>query len=804
MFEAYHIGVRISLKNEVSSGLASIITTATQASEKFEGLNSILKSVYQTSQKLNKSFAETTAAASGAASTAAKAASAAVAQQQSIVAAQVAQMGEMRRAAASMGGVLALPMLRERGGSGGGGVIGTYYEGRRELLTNSGSGGGGDIIVRGATGLGNGDPRRRRIGGVEVLDAIPGGGGRGGGGSGGGGSAGGGFGSAMEGMYIGSQLTSAGVAGLGLIRKAVDAAGELDQQVLKFKLYGMSDAVNAEALKFAKGMRIIGTSTTDAMRLVSEAQGVFRESGLEGVEALKGAELAAPLLAKIAIATSSLDEASRSSMRHSGLQLMRFVEMRGGLQSAEKFNQIADAGWKAIQTSGGNINWEQMRQFMARGGVAAQGLSNEELFGRLEPIIGELKGSTAGFGLRTSYNRLVGAIRIPNQVAHLLTDSGIWDARKITWNSQGGIKRINGNPLKDMALFSRSPTKFYDNDIVPLYNRLKLSAAERARENQLIFGSTGGALFTLYDRQREVAERSVEAQRKALGVDASYAVASTGIQAQEGDLNAKYKNLMTEFGLKVLPMAIKGVEGLTSIIQSATDAADRFPVAAKGVILSLGALASAMVVGGSILMAASALRGLRMGLSLVSSGATAVARGLPLVASGLGAITNAATVFASAYAGWKLGEAAGSAIDRRIQKGTDYGTSSLRDWLNGTWLGQKTGLFKYGQNEALHFQQAPSLTTGHASSFIAPPAAFRSSAPEAPWSDPHKAGRVGSGALAAAGAPPQTINLTANLVVDGRKMAQVVTEHQVKGASAPQSGISGFDGSMFLAPVGLR
>src|SRR5579863_4194192 len=201
---------------------------------------------------------------------------------------------------------------------------------------------------------------------------------------------------------VGGAMAGVGVAGLSLFKGPIEEAAKFQQQVQKFKLYGLGDAVTAEATKFAQGMNIIGTSYTDAMRLMNEAQGVFREGGLSGSAALAGAKLAAPMLAKIDFAAAGLDDETRARMHTQGLAMLRFIEMRGGLQDAKKFNEIADAGWKAIWTSGGNVNWEQYRQFMARGGVAAQGLSSEALFGKLEPIIGELKGSTAGTALMTA------------------------------------------------------------------------------------------------------------------------------------------------------------------------------------------------------------------------------------------------------------------------------------------------------------------------------------------------------------------------------------------------------------------
>src|SRR6185436_9758774 len=162
---------------------------------------------------------------------------------------------------------------------------------------------------------------------------------------------------------------------------------------------------------------------------------------------------------------------------------------------------------------------------------------------------------TAGFALRTAYNRLNGIIKIPNQVAHSLADNGIWDPTKITWNSQGGIKSFNGNPLIGADQFYKDPIAFYESRIMPMYAKRGLGANERARENAMIFGSTGGALFSLVDRQLPAIHHSVDAQRKALGINAAYGAAGGTLNGKIIDYQARFTNLMERLGEAVLPLA---------------------------------------------------------------------------------------------------------------------------------------------------------------------------------------------------------------------------------------------------------
>jgi hypothetical protein len=586
----------------------------------------------------------------------------------------------------------------------------------------------------------------------------------------------------------GGIMAGLGFGMIGMLKGPLDEAIKFDQAVGKFKLFGMGDAVNAEAVKFAKGMDSIGTSYTENMKLITEAQGVFRESGLGGSQALEGAKLAAPMLAKIQFATEGLDDESKSKMHTQSLAMLRFVEMRGGLKDAGSFNRIADEGWKAIQSSGGNINWEQMRQFMARGGVAAQGLTDQTLFGKMEPIIGELKGSTAGNALMTAYNRLVGGVKVPNQVAHILADNGIWDAQRIEWNSQGGIKQFRGNPLKDMDTFSKDPTAFYEKTIMPMYagmnNGAGLSAVERARENTIIFGRTGGMMFSLIDRQMETLKKSALSQAQALGVDRSVDTAAQTPAGQRIILRKEFKNLENELGNAILPMAIKAMNGMISALHTFNDFAKENPVVIKTLMIAFTGLAVSLAFGGVVMLAAAGFRGLSLALSVLgaSEGTIAVAsRGVSMLGKGLGVL---GAIGAAFEIGWQIG----GIISRTLVEGTKFG-----DWLGGLiakilgWMGNKEAQDAVNANKSAYERskdQVQADTERYGLNGAIRAAAARQSM------------------VAPAGG--QAVHVTTNFNIDGRKVGEAASMYQAKQMGRPPAGPSYFDSSMHLSPVAFN
>jgi hypothetical protein len=645
----------------------------------------------------------------------------------------------------------------------------------------------------------------------------------------------------------GGLMLGAGIGILALFKAPLEEAKKFDQALGKFKLLGLSDDQNADAVKFVRAMDTMGTSYVENMKLMTEAQGVFRESGLKGDHALAGAKLATPMLAKIQFASSALDGESQARMHTQSLAMLRFVEMRGGLKDADSFNKIADSGWKAVQSSGGNVNFEQLRQFMARGGVAAQGLSDKALYAKLEPIIGELKGSTAGNAWMTAYNRLVGGVRIPNQVAHLLADNGVWDKSKIEWNAMGGIKRFDGNPLKDMKTFSTDPAEFYEKTILPMYAKMNggkgMDINERSRENTMIFGRTGGMMFSLIDRQLETIHRSVGAWEKAKGVDQSVTTAGGTLAGKEVALHAQWAKVLNDLGNTILPMAISGVENLTSMLKSLDGWINRNQTAVKALTWALGLLAGGLMIRGSVLLLSAAFRGLGLAMAFRAAGGPAVlgwiARGLTSIGSVVGLATMGATLAAigAAFAGWKLGSWfydaylsgtkfsswIGSFIAHLLAPFSKDAAAAIKQDTGKEWyqFGPKLTLpgtpaapgtmakapakWEPFKNSVIATAQARNSNAAGMPSvlqpkiMLQPPQASAIAAGQArpvsmsQGNDKREPRNVGAPYANGAGAPIQVVS---NTYLDGRLISQTVTEKMVRDSMRPTSGMTGFDGSM--------
>ncbi|WP_336702774.1 hypothetical protein [Pantoea dispersa] len=559
--QSYRIAVRLALDDQITRNLLQVSRDAIELNKKFvtitrniKALTSAAREAASALRALNRSLNNQFSSASRGAREYAG----------SIreIADQTQRINRASRhaplAAGSFGAAMTLPVLAAgaavAGGSGGYGNPG----GRPALPSPSGQGGWWH-------GWHNGVP--------------PGGWGGGGSGYGGNGRPPGG-GSFSEGM----TNMATGYFGFRLLKGFVDEAARYQTMTEKFRQFGMSEAAAREALRFAETTRVRGSSATDMLKYLVEAQGVFSESGRSSLEEqLRASKMAAPVLARINFASRGLDEHQREATTAKQMDMLRFTETAGGLKSPERFNELMDAAFRAIQSSGGNVDFTQYRQFMAKAGTSAFNLSNKALFAELEPIIGELKGSAAGDALMTAYNRLNGIIRLPNQVTHDLMAMGIWDASKIELNSLGGVKRFRGNPLIDAQLFSQSPVEFYENVILPLYRRRHYTEEQKQRENALIFGRTGGKMFSLIDKQLETIHDRIDAYGIARGLNDAYVAVGGTYNGKAIDFHKKWQNLQRVMGKDggLLDTFTQGLDTLTHSLQQMADIAHRHPEMAK-------------------------------------------------------------------------------------------------------------------------------------------------------------------------------------------------------------------------------
>ncbi|WP_370976608.1 hypothetical protein [Enterobacter roggenkampii] len=759
--QAYRVAVLLTINDQLSKNLAKVGRDAKELGGKFDAINKSILAITKSSEAASKALEKLNRSLNSPASSQALGAKvyADSMERAAKAAKQIASNAPASNAMiGGLVGIAATSSIAARTSAA-------------NMLPSSGGGrmlppAGGALLL---TGPGGGGSWKGWKNGVPPGGWGPGGGGNGGGSAPGNGRTGGG-GSRQYGM----ENLAIAYGGFHFMQSAVDVGAEYQTLLARFSAYGMGDAAVKEADKFAQATKVMGASKNDMLRFFVEAQGVFRESGELSIEdQLKGARLAAPMMAKMQFAMASMDPAANHMTHAKEMDMLRFVEQAGGLNSPAKFNSIMNNAYKAVQSSGGNIDFSQLRQFMARAGTSAYNLSDTALYAKLEPIIGEMKGGAAGDALMTAYNRLTGTIKLPNQVVKQLEDMGVWDKSKIIHNSMGGIKSIIGGPgsqLTDLKLLASDPVEFYEKVIRPKYAAKGLSEEQIQLQNNVIFGRQGGKMFNLIEKQMHVIELAAKAFEKQMGIeDASKQTAGT-YTGKKVDFDAKWKDfqlaLAQDGGL--LDTFTKGLTGLTTFLQKLTEFSNANPRITGTVTTLLEMVTVMATLKGGLWLVKHAASALFSPLELITG-----TKGLPLLTSSLGGL---------------------------------YGIVARLVPLLGLFIPTNNTPTTTEELKTIQSKGAENWSKSNPGKPFA--GTWQTQVME--WMDKHPGeplsnykGSQGGTAYPEPAKSSQTIQVNSSVYLDRNKVGDALTQHIIKQASRAPTGPSGVDSSMNLIHAGM-
>lgn len=402
---------------------------------------------------------------------------------------------------------------------------------------------------------------------------------------------------------LGGGALAAGGFGLKLLEKPLEKAIEYERQLAILRQQGLGDKQLQEAQKFADAQKIMGQSRLDMMRHFTEAQGAFRESGMDGEHALFAAKIMTPVLGKYESASEMLSGHTKAAAHQAMQNLNKTVEIMGGITDPKRAAEIADGVFKAVQSSGRMIDERQLKQFVAYGSSATNSMDMRAIFGGLEPIIGEFGGSTVGAGLRTAFTRMSGAMSLPpKKMQGILSQLGIGVA------DHGGV-RLNDQML---SLMQRDAVGFAQK-MLQVYGQHGItSVLDRERANAQLFNTNGAKIYNKIMSQMPTIEGSLLAYDKALNPTQMLNTPEGKRLASLQDYHKKIEDLQLTLGQSggVLDLLIKGLNFLNPLLASTASWLNEHSTLTKVLVGGFAGLSVLAVVAGGILMVVAAFKAL--------------------------------------------------------------------------------------------------------------------------------------------------------------------------------------------------
>lgn len=199
-------------------------------------------------------------------------------------------------------------------------------------------------------------------------------------------------------MY-GAGMAATGTAALYQMRKPIEENKRMDVLENRIGALGLGDTSTKEATEFAKKMKTYGTSMTENMSLMLDGTSAFAD--------VHHAKMVTPMLAKMKFGNTAMygDEKGADNEKKF-MDMLKVIEMRNGLKSEKAFKEQANIIQQVITATGGRVQAEEWLNATKRGGIAVQGLTNEALYYKMEPIVQMMGGHGYGNAAMSAYQNI--------------------------------------------------------------------------------------------------------------------------------------------------------------------------------------------------------------------------------------------------------------------------------------------------------------------------------------------------------------------------------------------------------------
>lgn len=559
-----------------------------------------------------------------------------------------------------------------------------------------------------------------------------------------------------------------GYVGYELLNSITEKGISYERELARLRQMGLNTAQINEAKNYVGTHNIANTSVLDRMRIFTDAQGSFRESGMGGKKAMEAAETMMPILAKYEVASQTLSGQSQAAASGNMRNLNKIVEIMGGLNDTAKASSIVDGVFKASQSSGRMVDERQLRLFAAHGSTATNHQSIRAMFGALEPIIGEMGGDVTSNGMLTAYNRINGNMSlIPKNLRREIARLGIGDS---TGTEQP----------KSLAYLQTTDLPGYVKKMMDIYAAHGItSSIDRERENSILFGCSGAKIYNRIMAQMETIDKSLVAFDVSQGTGPVINDPNNHVLMARQAMGVAFENLQLALAQKggVMENFTRGIDMVTNGVTILTNAVNAHPNIAR------------YAMDGA--MAITALAGARGSMWVLKHAALALLSPFKLVTGSFGLMKDAAGLLASPIKflvgangipmlvesiGFLGTAIAGAAALLIPTNNTPNQTQEMaeRDRLGKmNWEKSHPGMPYYGT-------RVWDLNSIPAKPGVSKPSQF--------VPVPTKAA--------------QPIHIQVDSILDGKKIGQGMMTYLVKESSKAPSSISAFDSSMILTHPG--
>ncbi|PHV25320.1 phage tail protein [Janthinobacterium sp. BJB426] len=386
--------------------------------------------------------------------------------------------------------------------------------------------------------------------------------------------------------------------------KGLNEAKHYQTEVGRVNALGLGDKVSAEAVAFARNMKTYGTSQLDNLQLMRDGMSAFAD--------VHHAEMVAPTLAKMKFANHAFfGEAEGADNERKFMDMLKVIELRGGLESKEKFEAQANIVQQVITATGGRVGPNEWLNMIKTGGIAAKGLKDDAFYYQMEPLVQEMSGNRVGTSLMSAYQNLYQG-RTTKRSARKLEEFGlIGDKSKVKHDKAGQVSFLDPGALLGAELFRENQFEWLEKVLLPQLAKKGITEKKQVLDaiGSIFSNRTASNLYSQMYLQRVQIHKNEKLNRGAADIGKLEKLGRDSAAGKELEAQSKLANLKLTMGEKILPLYAQGLELAISAVQRLNGFMERNPTVAKVMITAFAVLAGLLLVLGPLMLGIAAVIG---------------------------------------------------------------------------------------------------------------------------------------------------------------------------------------------------
>ncbi|MDC8757498.1 phage tail tape measure protein [Janthinobacterium fluminis] len=402
----------------------------------------------------------------------------------------------------------------------------------------------------------------------------------------------------------GAGATATGAVLAAPLVKGVSEAKHYQTEVGRVNALGLGDKVSAEAVAFARNMKTYGTSQLDNLQLMRDGMSAFAD--------VHHAEMVAPTLAKMKFANRAFfGEEQGVENERKFMDMLKVIELRGGLESKAKFEAQANIVQQVITATGGRVGPNEWLNMIKTGGIAAKGLKDDAFYYQMEPLVQEMSGNRVGTSLMSAYQNLYQG-RTTKRSALKLEEFGlIGDQSKVKHDKAGQVSFLNPGALLGADLFRENQFEWMEKILLPQLAKKGITEKNQVLDaiGSMFSNRTASNLYSQMYLQRAQIHKNEKLNRGAADIGQLDQLGRSQASGKELEAEAKLADLKLTMGEKILPLYAQGLEMAINAVKSLNGFMERNPVTAKIMIAGFAILAGVLLVLGPLMLGIAALVG---------------------------------------------------------------------------------------------------------------------------------------------------------------------------------------------------